>query len=143
MQTRGAMSDEQAKGRLSLKLGRKRLFQQTLSNSKDHQNIQQNTKNVCESQSRSPPPFSGLYNLGNTCYLNSILQVLRFCPGFCFGLEELHILCISVLATGSTREADEKCPDCALLGCSPIEQECPLITHLHKVLHTMHITFCQ
>ncbi|XP_038064454.1 ubiquitin carboxyl-terminal hydrolase 1-like isoform X2 [Patiria miniata] len=33
-----------------------------------------------------PPPFAGLQNLGNTCYLNSVLQALRFCPGFCQGL---------------------------------------------------------
>uniref|UniRef100_A0A8C8VQ96 Ubiquitin carboxyl-terminal hydrolase n=1 Tax=Pelusios castaneus TaxID=367368 RepID=A0A8C8VQ96_9SAUR len=34
-------------------------------------------------------PFVGLNNLGNTCYLNSILQVLYFCPGFKTGVKNL------------------------------------------------------
>ncbi|XP_039770555.1 ubiquitin carboxyl-terminal hydrolase 1 isoform X2 [Ornithorhynchus anatinus] len=34
-------------------------------------------------------PFVGLSNLGNTCYLNSILQVLYFCPGFKPGVKHL------------------------------------------------------
>ena len=79
------MSEEKEKGRLSLKLGRKKLLQQTLPSSK----VRQNSTMEAESQSECPPPFSGLHNLGNTCYLNSILQVLRFCPGFRSGVEEL------------------------------------------------------
>ncbi|NWU98901.1 UBP1 hydrolase, partial [Upupa epops] len=35
-------------------------------------------------------PFVGLNNLGNTCYLNSILQVLYFCPGFKTGVKRLY-----------------------------------------------------
>ena len=35
-------------------------------------------------------PFSGLCNLGNTCYVNSVLQVLRFCPGFCENVVEIQ-----------------------------------------------------
>ncbi|NXH22745.1 UBP1 hydrolase, partial [Bucco capensis] len=35
-------------------------------------------------------PFVGLNNLGNTCYLNSILQVLYFCPGFKTGIKHLY-----------------------------------------------------
>ena len=34
-------------------------------------------------------PFVGLNNLGNTCYLNSVLQVLYFCPGFKSGVKHL------------------------------------------------------
>uniref|UniRef100_A0A8D0HL84 Ubiquitin carboxyl-terminal hydrolase n=1 Tax=Sphenodon punctatus TaxID=8508 RepID=A0A8D0HL84_SPHPU len=34
-------------------------------------------------------PFVGFNNLGNTCYLNSILQVLYFCPGFKTGVKHL------------------------------------------------------
>uniref|UniRef100_A0A1A8S2G3 Ubiquitin carboxyl-terminal hydrolase n=1 Tax=Nothobranchius rachovii TaxID=451742 RepID=A0A1A8S2G3_9TELE len=37
-------------------------------------------------------PFVGLNNLGNTCYLNSILQVLYYCPGFREGIKKLHDL---------------------------------------------------
>lgn len=35
-------------------------------------------------------PFVGLNNLGNTCYLNSILQVLYYCPGFKEGIKKLY-----------------------------------------------------
>ncbi|MEQ2200323.1 hypothetical protein XENOCAPTIV_027520 [Xenoophorus captivus] len=37
-------------------------------------------------------PFVGLNNLGNTCYLNSILQVLYHCPGFRQGVKMLYDL---------------------------------------------------
>lgn len=35
-----------------------------------------------ETSTSSGLPLSGLCNLGNTCYANCILQVLRFCPHF-------------------------------------------------------------
>ncbi|XP_063056677.1 ubiquitin carboxyl-terminal hydrolase 1 isoform X2 [Engraulis encrasicolus] len=37
-------------------------------------------------------PFVGLNNLGNTCYLNSILQVLYYCPGFKEAIKKLYKL---------------------------------------------------
>ncbi|CAB1323906.1 unnamed protein product, partial [Coregonus sp. 'balchen'] len=37
-------------------------------------------------------PFVGLNNLGNTCYLNSILQVLYYCPGLRDGIKNLYNL---------------------------------------------------
>ncbi|XP_040896883.1 ubiquitin carboxyl-terminal hydrolase 1 [Toxotes jaculatrix] len=37
-------------------------------------------------------PFVGLNNLGNTCYLNSILQVLYHCPGLRAGIKKLYNL---------------------------------------------------
>ena len=36
-----------------------------------------------------PPPFSGLNNAGNTCYVNSVLQALRYCPDFVSSLNEV------------------------------------------------------
>ncbi|XP_034559872.1 ubiquitin carboxyl-terminal hydrolase 1 isoform X2 [Notolabrus celidotus] len=37
-------------------------------------------------------PFVGLNNLGNTCYLNSVLQVLYYCPGLREGIKKLYNL---------------------------------------------------
>ncbi|KAI8795584.1 ubiquitin carboxyl-terminal hydrolase 1 [Biomphalaria glabrata] len=36
-------------------------------------------------------PVASLYNLGNTCFMNSILQVLRFTPDFLDGIEKLKM----------------------------------------------------
>ncbi|XP_044157995.1 ubiquitin carboxyl-terminal hydrolase 1 [Bufo gargarizans] len=44
---------------------------------------------VCCVKKESLAPFVGFSNLGNTCYLNSILQVLCYCPGFKSGVKQL------------------------------------------------------
>ncbi|XP_059416250.1 ubiquitin carboxyl-terminal hydrolase 1-like [Carassius carassius] len=46
---------------------------------------------TCEKR-ESLVPFVGLNNLGNTCYLNSILQVLYYCPGFKEAIKSLCLL---------------------------------------------------
>ncbi|XP_072275493.1 ubiquitin carboxyl-terminal hydrolase 1 [Pyxicephalus adspersus] len=44
---------------------------------------------VCCLKKETLVPFVGFNNLGNTCYLNSVLQVLCYCPGFKRGIKHL------------------------------------------------------
>ena len=106
------MEERPTKGRLCLKLGQKKLsFQQkpqTASNSRgnnstvrpvsptaanDGGGLSNDSTAIKEESTREIPPLSGLCNLGNTCYVNSLLQPLRFCPQFSQWISELHHCC--------------------------------------------------
>ncbi|XP_051567713.1 ubiquitin carboxyl-terminal hydrolase 1-like [Myxocyprinus asiaticus] len=65
---------------------------------------------TCEKQ-ESLVPFVGLNNLGNTCYLNSILQVLYYCPGF---KEAIKSLCnLAKLKDKQQEEGAKNEEDCS------------------------------
>ncbi|XP_008286376.1 ubiquitin carboxyl-terminal hydrolase 1 isoform X2 [Stegastes partitus] len=58
-------------------------------------------------------PFVGFNNLGNTCYLNSILQVLYYCPGFREGVKKLHNLSKRKDKPKDETDKSEEQSDCA------------------------------
>nr|XP_020663411.1 ubiquitin carboxyl-terminal hydrolase 1 [Pogona vitticeps] len=94
------------KSRLSLKFFQKRETKRALDFAEVPENEQKTSEYVCSEIDQVVPaarplspvriekkdnmlPFVGLNNLGNTCYLNSVLQVLYFCPGFKMGMKQL------------------------------------------------------
>lgn len=173
--------EERPKARLCLKLGQRKLFfQQKLQNGSKPPEESSETcsesapmTTSCSSETnsttdeqgtsatctRETPPLSGLCNLGNTCYVNSLLQPLRFCPQFCQWIGELHCLCeqhvLQSCITGA-KQTDVTQPGCDAtnnhlpsnvglaaeghaMECSephPREEErssVALVTHLHNV----------
>ncbi len=159
--------EERPRSRLCLKLGQRKLsFQQKLSTAsktqeepvtQDEPSNSTSTKDE-EATSREIPPISGLCNLGNTCYVNSLLQPLRFCPQFSQWIEELHQLSEQVGAnpkehvakqTDRTRSqsvdttdrpsvndgvAEDEAMDCSE-PCTEKRGKCMgLATHLHMVM---------
>lgn len=71
--------------------------------------------------------LSGLCNLGNTCYANSILQVLRFCPQLSTKVTALSKLLLQQHAT-SCKEAEPADNEGNSEDCKGA-----LAIHLHKV----------
>ena len=129
--------EERPKNRLCLKLGQRKLsFQQQKAqavtkiqedsskatsestppvdngNSNDVNSTKYGQGSSASAASREIPPLSGLCNLGNTCYINSLLQVLRFCPQFSEWIEDLNKLCERITSseppndTGNTKQKE-------------------------------------
>lgn len=161
--------EERPKSRLSLKLGQRKLtFQQkssTASTTQEEPATQQagepsGSTSAKDEETREIPPLSGLCNLGNTCYVNSLLQPLRFCPQFSQWIEELHKLSEQVEAAKPKAHgvkqtdrthldttnrlllnngvAEDEVMDCAESYSE--EKEKALATHLHMV---MVVTTCR
>jgi hypothetical protein len=85
-----------------------------------------NGDHTSDSSARSlSPGIASLANLGNTCFLNSVLYTLRFTPGFCHSLHHLNqdLQAKARLENGRQKAADS-------------DQE-----HLLEVIHTLHHLF--
>nr|CAB3267561.1 ubiquitin carboxyl-terminal hydrolase 46-like [Phallusia mammillata] len=53
-------------------------------------------------------PYVGIQNMGNTCYLNSVLQVLFYCPEFVQRLRQTRLKIQEVCERDQTNFSDEK-----------------------------------
>ncbi|XP_066453819.1 ubiquitin carboxyl-terminal hydrolase 1 [Eleutherodactylus coqui] len=90
---------------------------------------------VCCVKKESLVPFVGFNNLGNTCYLNSILQVLCYCPGFKSGVKQLcDVISKKMEKEGKEHAAENKEGTKEVLPVS-YEVICNLSSLIHSTEH--------
>lgn len=65
------------------KLSLKKFKQSSSGNTSEIKSNEETTRDVSNNM------YIGLINLGNTCYINAVMQVLRYCPGV---VEQLAII---------------------------------------------------
>eukprot|EP00093_Oithona_nana_P010118 10118.XXX_122514_124844_1 [CDS] Oithona nana genome sequencing. len=97
------------------------------------------SKSISSSVASSQASVASLCNLGNTCFLNSVLYTLRFTPGFLHNLHHLTAdLGIGIVQTSSTKDKRGRGNGHISNGHSNLDAE---TERIHDVIEQLHDLF--